>query len=271
MKPRTLALVSALVVVPTAAAAIPGHLAGATAPQGRATTWSTARPTASPARNAKGGTATLVDVRVTTTSDDATASKDRDPMRAAARRRLTSAGCTNPGPGTNAYSLGGNRVSGPTTAHLNPVGAIGGAASALQAAFNTWKAADANAPTVSVASDGTASSPRADHTDEIMFANMGGRILAMTYTWHWSTGEYENDIAFGTNMPWFLASSEGDGCYEGVARYDFQNAATHEIGHMYGLGHVSSAFNTMSPTATLGETYKRSLAPGDAAGIRAIY
>jgi hypothetical protein len=27
----------------------------------------------------------------------------------------------------------------------------------------------------------------------------------------------------------------------------------------------------MAPTATLGETYKRSLAPGDAAGMRARY
>jgi hypothetical protein len=34
---------------------------------------------------------------------------------------------------------------------------------------------------------------------------------------------------------------------------------------------VSSAFNTMAPTATTGETYKRSLASGDAAGMRAIY
>jgi hypothetical protein len=104
-----------------------------------------------------------------------------------------------------------------------------------------------------------------------MFAAMGGRILALTYTWHWSTGEYESDIAFGTNVPWFLAAGEGDGCYEGVARYDFQNVATHEVGHFYGLGHTTSPFNTMFATAALGETYKRSLAPGDVAGIQAIY
>jgi hypothetical protein len=263
--------VAALVVLPTAAAAIPGRLAGATAPQGRATTWTAPRATASPARAAKGGTATLVSVKVTT-AGDGPVSKDRDPIRTAAgRRRLTSSGCSNPGPGSSAYSLSGTRVSGPTTAHLNPAGAIGGAASALQAAFNTWKAADPNAPSISVASDGAATTPTADHSDEIMFSSTAGRLLAVTYTWRWSTGEYESDIVFGTNVPWFQAPSEGSGCYQGVSAYDFQDVATHEVGHVYGLAHVTSLFNTMYPTATLGETYKRSLAPGDAAGIRAIY
>jgi hypothetical protein len=238
---------------------IPGRLAGATATQARAT--------ASP----KGGTATLVSVRVTTSGDDTTVSKDRDPMRAPARRRLRAAGCTNPGLGTSAYSLSGTRVNGPTTAHFNPAGAVGGAASAFQAAFNTWKAANAAAPSISVASDSSVSSPRADHTYEIMFASLGGRTLALTYTWHWSTGEFESDTVFSTSVPWFQAPGEGDGCYEGAAQYDLQNVATHEFGHVYGLGHVSSAFNTMAATATTGETYKRSLAPGDAAGIQAIY
>jgi hypothetical protein len=162
-------------------------------------------------------------------------------------------------------------VNGSTTAHFNPTGAPSGAASAFQAAYSTWKAADPNAPTINVASDGTATSPSADHQYEIMFKNLGGRTLAITYTWHWSTGENESDTVFGTNVPWFLAPGEGDGCYEGVHAYDLQNTATHEFGHVYGLGHVSSPFNTMAPTASTGETYKRSLAPGDAAGIRAIY
>ena len=98
---------------------------------------------------------------------------------------------------------------------------------------------------ISVASDGAATRPTADHSDEIMFSSTAGRLLAVTYTWRWSTGEYESDILFGTNVPWFQASGEGDGCYEGVARYDFQNVATHEVGHVYGLGHVTSPFNTM--------------------------
>ena len=262
MKPKTLGLVAALVALPTAAAVIPGRLAGATAPK--------QRPAASSSQTAKGGTATLVNVKVTTASDDPGAA-DRDAVRAPGRRRLQAGGCTNPGAGTSAYNLSGSRVNGPTTAHLNPAGGPGGAASAFQAAFNAWKAAEPAAPGIGVATDSGVSSPRADHTYEIMFSSLGGRTLAITYTWRWSTGEYESDVVFSTSVPWFIAPGEGDGCYEGTARYDLQNTATHEFGHVYGLGHVSSAFNTMAPTASMGETYKRSLAPGDAAGIRAIY
>jgi len=237
-----------------------------TARSASTSTWTPQRSAATQRSAAKGGTATLVRVTVTT-GNDSPGPVDRDP----ARRRRVRAACVNPGPGTNAYSLNGSRVNGSTTAHFNPAGAPSGAASAFQAAYNTWKAADPNAPSISVASDSTASSPSADHRYEIMFKALGGRTLAITYTWHWSTGENESDTVFGTNVPWFLAPGEGDGCYEGVTAYDLQNTATHEFGHVYGLGHVSSAFNTMAPTASTGETYKRSLAPGDAAGIRAIY
>jgi hypothetical protein len=104
-----------------------------------------------------------------------------------------------------------------------------------------------------------------------MFKRLGDRTLAVTFTWRWNTGEYESDTAFNTQARWFQAAGEGDGCYEGTNQFDLQNTATHEFGHVFGLSHVSSAFNTMAPTATTGETYKRSLASGDAAGIRAIY
>ena len=108
---------------------------------------------------------------VTTASDDPSA-VDRDPMHSAAgRRRLRGAGCTNPGSGTSAYNANGRRVNGPTTAHFNAGNAPGGAASALQAAFNTWKAADANAPGISVATDSSVSSPNADHRYETVIKN----------------------------------------------------------------------------------------------------
>jgi hypothetical protein len=270
-------VVAALVALPTIAALLPSRLDAVTGARAAATKAAATRaPVVKRAtsvntwRPAPKGTATLWSVTVTTGNDDFS-TVGSDAMQSAAHRRIRGAGCTNPGPGTGAYTLGSNRVTGPTTAHLNPAGGPSGASSVFQAAFNTWAAADANAPSIAVATDSSVSSPRADGQYELMFAPLAGRTLAITYTWHWSSGAWESDVVFSTKAPWFIAPGEGDGCYEGVARYDLQNTATHEFGHVYGLEHVSAAFNTMAPTATMGETYKRSLASGDAAGLRAKY
>src|SRR5439155_284 len=126
-------------------------------------------------------------------------------------------------------------VALPTAAAVIP-GRLAGATAPAQragAASSTWRAAEPAAPGIGVASDSGVSSPRADHTYELMFSSLGGRTLAVTYTWRWSTGEYESDTVFSTSVPWFIAPGEGDGCYEGTARYDLQNVATHEFGHVY--------------------------------------
>ncbi|MBV8981739.1 MAG: hypothetical protein JO086_12625, partial [Acidimicrobiia bacterium] len=139
MKSRSRYLIGALAVSAIATTVLSSRLDGVTT-----SSW---RPTAS--TRATGGTATLVDVRVTTaTDDDASPQAQQDALRAPARRRV-GATCTAPGAGTNAYTLAGNRVSGATTVHLNPAGSVvSGAASVVQAAFNAWKAADPNAPTM---------------------------------------------------------------------------------------------------------------------------
>ena len=279
MKSRTVAVVAALVALATGVAVIPSRLDAATTPWTQRSAQRSAQrsPQVPAPRSAqvpvqrsasRGGTAVLVSVKVTMTTDEPS-SVDRDPMHSAGRRRFRS--CKNPGPGTSAYSLMGSRVNGPTTAHLNPARGPAGAASAFQAAFGAWAGADSRAPTISVVSDSSVTSPRADHTYELMFAPIGPRNLGVTYTWSWGNGVYESDVVFNSNIPWFLAPDEGDGCYEGVAQFDLQNAATHEFGHVYGLDHVTSAYNTMAPTVTLGETYKRSLASGDALGLQHIY
>jgi hypothetical protein len=254
VKSRTLGVIAAVVALPTIVAVVPSRLDGVTTSWTRASTNTV--------------TATLVGVKVLTMADEPSTAV-RDATRTATGRRF-GAQCTNPGPGTRAYNLRGIRVSGPTTAHLDPAGAPAGAASAFQAAFNTWHAADPNAPSISVVTDSSVSSPQADGRYELMFAPLGGRTLAVTYTWT-RRGVAESDVVFNNKASFFMAPGEGDGCYEGVSKYDLQNVATHEFGHVYGLDHVSATYNTMAPTATLGETYERSLASGDAAGLRAIY
>jgi hypothetical protein len=150
-------------------------------------------------------------------------------------------------------------------------GGLSGVASSLQAALNAWSAADSRAPAIAVASDGTATGPSADHQDDAMFAPMDSLTLAVTYTWQWSDGDVESDIVLNSGGAWFQAPAEGSGCYP-VAAYDVQDTLTHESGHLYGLGHApNSPYNTMYPSALPGETYKLSLAPGDALGINHIY
>ncbi|MFZ5469489.1 MAG: myxosortase-dependent metalloprotease, MXAN_2677/MXAN_2678 family [Myxococcota bacterium] len=52
---------------------------------------------------------------------------------------------------------------------------------------------------------------------------------------------------------------------------DVQNTLTHEIGHIIGLDHVALAGSTMEASAPVGETGKRVIDPGTAAGLCDIY
>lgn len=53
--------------------------------------------------------------------------------------------------------------------------------------------------------------------------------------------------------------------------HDIQNAMTHEIGHMLGLGHSTDAEATMYSGAVIGETKKRTLDVDDRLGVGEIY
>ncbi|MBV8981045.1 MAG: matrixin family metalloprotease [Acidimicrobiia bacterium] len=182
--------------------------------------------------------------------------------------------CGLPGPGTNEYSTEGWKVLGARTMQFNPSttpAGLANVASSLQGALDAWAGADARAPRLTATTGSTTTSPVADHQDEAMFGALGSTTLSETFTWTWSDGDVESDIVLNASAAWFQAPSEGSGCYQ-VAAYDVQDVLAHETGHLYGLGHApNSPYNTMYPTATTGETYKRSLASGDSLGINSIY
>jgi len=54
---------------------------------------------------------------------------------------------------------------------------------------------------------------------------------------------------------------------------DFENIATHELGHAAGMGHPSDSCTeeTMYRFADFGEIKKQTLEAGDIAGIKALY
>ena len=184
------------------------------------------------------------------------------------------ANCSNAQASNGGYAVTGWKVSGNKTAHLNlatvPSG-LGNVTTQLQASFNAW-GSQAGVPDIAVATNGIVTKATANHSYDLMWARTGGNSIAVTYTWRWSNGEIESDTVFNSRLPWFIASSEGDGCVESVAAYDVANIATHEFGHTYGLGHPAGArWETMYAYGYTGETLKRSLGPGDSAGINSLY
>ena len=181
------------------------------------------------------------------------------------------ANCSNDGVSNGLYELTGWAVAGPTTARLNTATVPSGLTNvpgALQASFNAWQ----GGPPITVATNGTVTKATANHSYDLMWGRAGGGTIAVTYTWEWSNGEIESDVVFNSRLPWFTASAEGDGCVETQARYDVRNIATHEFGHVYGLGHPGNdRFETMYAFGFTGETLKWSPENGDDAGMADIY
>ena len=184
-----------------------------------------------------------------------------------------SANCTDDDPSryTNAWSATGWTVQGPLDAHLNTatipagLGSATGVASALQASYNAWT----GVPNITVKTDGTATRYGANRSDDLLFGKTGGSI-ATTYTWRWTDGFVESDVVFSTQVQWFMAASEGDGCLTTPA-YDLQNIAVHEVGHVYGLGHVNGRFETQYTYGFTGETLKRTPTTGEKNGLASLY
>ena len=181
---------------------------------------------------------------------------------------------------TPAYT-GWKNTTRDRTARFNaatkPAG-IANAVADLQASFNAWSVTGApNAPDFTVTTAGAqVSKPTANRHTDLMFGRTSGNSIAVTYTWRWSdTGEYESDTIFNRGLAWAEIPTSGagaDGCNETVVKYDFQNIATHEFGHTYGLDHpAGDRFATMYAYGYTGETLKRSPATSDLNGIKALY
>lgn len=112
-----------------------------------------------------------------------------------------------------------------------------------------------------------------DGLNEVYFAGIDSPgTIAVTIVWGIFSGPTSNrrlvewdqiydDIDFG----WSFNGEAG--------KMDFENIATHELGHSVGMGHPSDtcAEETMYRYASYGETKKRGLNAGDIAGIQSLY
>lgn len=145
-------------------------------------------------------------------------------------------------------------------------------------AFNIQKWEDAGAGDIFGSGTQTASLLVADDVspdgiNEVYFGIIDDPdTIAVTIVWGIFSGPpkqrqlVEWDQVYDTDT--FDWSSGGE-----AGKMDFENIATHEIGHAFGLGHPGDTCTeeTMYAFASNGETKKRDLNSGDIAGINALY
>lgn len=111
-----------------------------------------------------------------------------------------------------------------------------------------------------------------DDKNEVLFGPLDQGTIGVTIIWGIFGGRpaarklVEWDQVYNTFYQW---SENGE-----TGKMDFENIATHELGHSFGLGDLYDA-NCMEETmygyATEGETKKRDLGVGDIAGIIDLY
>jgi predicted Zn-dependent protease len=91
----------------------------------------------------------------------------------------------------------------------------------------------------------------------------------MACWWSLSGGIIEADIMFNKNIKWYL--SKPSSC---SSKWSLHAAASHEIGHAFGLNHVSESTHgslTMSPRINACQSSEVTLGLGDLKGLESLY
>ncbi|MBN2590795.1 MAG: matrixin family metalloprotease [Sedimentisphaerales bacterium] len=114
-----------------------------------------------------------------------------------------------------------------------------------------------------------------DNINAIIFAPLEEQnVIAVTSVWGYFYGPpktreiIEADMIFNTNYAWGTFENDGAGVM------DILNIATHELGHVAGMGDLydtTTTEETMYGYSHEGETKKRDLYSGDKAGIKNLY
>jgi len=153
------------------------------------------------------------------------------------------------------------------------------AADEIDAAFGTWENEIGNTDLFTYADTTTASGRRYDGQNTISWARIAPKsTIAIATFWYTSdpSGYYkvlEFDIVFNSFLNWGIDPDDfGSEVLDNA--FDIQNIATHEAGHIVGLGDLYDNENneqTMYGYSSIGEIIKIDLASGDIAGVHAIY
>jgi hypothetical protein len=109
-----------------------------------------------------------------------------------------------------------------------------------------------------------------DGRNVVSFGNLAGGTVG--YTCWWSSGETTVEADFKLNKhDYGWTVDVGSGCRN---KFGIQDLATHEFGHVFGLGHVGEASHgnlTMSPVIRPCQNSETTLGLGDVRGLEALY
>ena len=112
-----------------------------------------------------------------------------------------------------------------------------------------------------------------DNLNEVYFGSIADSgVIAVTIVW----GIFYGPPSGRELVEWDQVYDQVDFAWSAAGeagKMDFENIATHELGHSVGMGHPDNTCTeeTMYAYADYGETKKRDLNTGDTAGINSLY
>jgi hypothetical protein len=110
-----------------------------------------------------------------------------------------------------------------------------------------------------------------DYINVVDSANVlaSASTLAQTCVYKTTSEIVHADMRINGSYTWYTSDSV-TGCTG--SKYDLEGVMTHEAGHLFGLGHVStSTLQAMKPSSSTCETSQRNLGNGDLAGMKFLY
>lgn len=175
---------------------------------------------------------------------------------------------------TYAYKTGRKWKTNVVNMYINPSGGPSGSYDAIKKAAQTWTDVSTSAFTFYTA-EASYEESFWGTLDDINFINFGSinskRAVAQAKHWYsiLSGLRYVSEIDIKFNTKYFQFSTDGS-----TDKYDVQNVATHELGHVLELLDLygrSDREKTMYGGTKPGETKKRDLHQDDIDGITYLY
>ncbi|MBI1885189.1 MAG: matrixin family metalloprotease [Chloroflexi bacterium] len=189
--------------------------------------------------------------------------------------------CTSPGPDSGVYKLTGYKLPSTSMVYKTNQNSFPAYLSrsevqaAIDAAFATWDGATSKAL---FANGGTTTAKIGwkDNINAVGFRSLSGGYVGMAYGWVNSRTKTltEFDVALSSNYNWATNIKASGDCGGAANAFDVRSVATHEVGHPVGLNDLNDAADsaqTMYGYLAYQELYKRTLASGDLAGLKALY